>query len=78
MQCGIPVEEIGYEDEIFDRSGVLPRYLKVYRLPAENPHRRMTFKRTIDLKGDGDNPVYIRLTQEDGTLAWTSPIYIYR
>ena len=78
VQCGIPVEEIGFEDEIFDRSGVLPRYLKVYRLPAENPHRRMTFKRTIGLKDDGDNPIYIRLTQEDGTLAWTSPIYIYR
>ena len=38
----------------------------------------MTFKRTIGLEDDGDNPVYIRLTQEDGTLAWTSPIYIYR
>ena len=22
--------------------------------------------------------LFIRLTQEDGTLAWTSPIYVYR
>ena len=38
----------------------------------------MTLSREITLKDHGDNIVYIRLTQEDGTLAWTSPIYVYR
>ena len=28
------LEEIGLEDEMFDKSGVLPRFLKVFRLPA--------------------------------------------
>ncbi len=78
VKCGVPLEEIGLEDEIFDKSDILPRYLKVFRLPAENPHRQMTFTRTLDLKASGDNPIFIRVTQEDGTLAWTSPIYIYR
>lgn len=78
VSCGVPLEEIGYDDEIFDKSGVLPRYLKLFRLPAENPHRSMRFKRRVRLRDTGDNPLFIRLTQEDGTLAWTSPIYVFR
>ena len=58
--------------------GVLPRHLKLFRLPAENPHRAMRFSRTVRLRPDGDNPLFIRLTQEDGVLAWTSPIYFFR
>jgi hypothetical protein len=72
------MEEIGYEDEVFDRSGVLPRYLKVFRLPSENPHRTFRFSRKLELRESGDNPIFIRVTQEDGALAWTSPTYIYR
>ena len=78
VKAGIPIEDIGFEDEIFDNSGVLPRYLKVFRLPTENSHRSMLLKHPIELKSQGDNPIFVRLTQEDGTLAWTSPIYVYR
>ena len=78
VTCGVPLEEIGLEDEVFDRSGVLPRTLKIFRLPGENPHRAMRFTRRIRLRETADNPLFIRLTQEDGTLAWTSPIYLIR
>jgi hypothetical protein len=27
---------------------------------------------------DRDNPIFIKLTQEDGHIAWTSPIYFFR
>ena len=78
IKAGIPLEEIGYEDEIFDNSGVLPRYLKLFRLPNINPYKALSFTRQISVKPDGDSPIFIRLTQEDGTLCWTSPIYFYR
>ncbi|MZR30640.1 DUF3604 domain-containing protein [Sneathiella sp. DP05] len=78
VKCGVPLDEIDINDEIFDRSDILPRYLKIFRLPAENSHRIMNFSRRISLKETGDNPIFIRLTQEDGTLSWTSPIYVYR
>ena len=78
IKAGVPIEDIGFEDEVFDNSGVLPRYLKLFRLPSENLHKTMRFSRSIDLKPSGDNPVFIRVTQEDGTLVWTSPIYTYR
>jgi len=78
VKAGVPIEDIGYEDEIFDASGVLPRYLKLFRLPDENPHLSLRFRRQIALRAEGDNALYIRITQEDGTLIWTSPIYLYR
>ena len=72
------VAEIGLEDTVFDESGELPRFVKVFRLPDENTHCSLGFRRKIALKASGDNPIYVRLTQEDGTRAWTSPIYVYR
>ena len=72
------ISEIGLEDSIFDESDDLPRFAKVFRLPTQSSHRALTFTRKISLKDTGDNPIYIRLTQEDGTRAWTSPIYVYR
>ncbi|MBZ8131964.1 DUF3604 domain-containing protein [Afifella sp. IM 167] len=74
----VPLAEIGYEDRVFDNSGELPRFVKVFRLPEENPHRRLSFTKKVPLRPEGDNAVYIRLTQEDGTRAWTSPVYIWR
>ncbi len=73
-----PISEIGLEDIVFDASGELPRFVKIFRLPNENSHRSLAFTRKISLKDAGDNPIYIRLIQEDGTRAWTSPIYVYR
>lgn len=74
----LPLAEIGYEDKVFDASGELPRFVTVFRLPAENAHRHLAFTRKVALSEKGDNAVYIRLTLEDGTRAWTSPIYLYR
>ena len=73
-----PLSEIGIEDCVFDESGDLPRFVKVFRLPDQNSNRSVDFTRKIALKDTGDNPIYIRLTQEDGCRAWTSPIYVYR
>lgn len=74
----VPIADIGLEDMVFDESGDLPRFVKVFRLPNVNTHRSFSFTKSVSLKDAGDNPIYIRLTQEDGTRAWTSPIYVYR
>lgn len=78
IKAGVPLEDIGFEDEVFDNSGVLPRYLKLFRLPTINPHQSLQFERSISLQPQGDNPIFVRVTLEDGTLCWTSPIYVYR
>ncbi len=77
VKCGVPVEDIGYEDEVIEAGG-LDRRVRIFRLPEENPHHRMVIERRIELQPDGDNPLYVRITQEDGHLVWSSPIYLYR
>ena len=32
----------------------------------------------LDKLHTGDNPIYVRMIQEDGHLAWTSPVYLVR
>jgi hypothetical protein len=74
----LPVADIGFEDTVFDASGDLPRFVTAFRLPETNPHRGFSVSHAVALKPAGDNPIYVRVTQEDGTRAWTSPIYVYR
>ncbi|MGF1619085.1 MAG: DUF3604 domain-containing protein [Rhodomicrobiaceae bacterium] len=78
VEFDIPLAEIGYDDRIFDESGVLPRFIRAVRLPNDNPYKSFRFSRKMDIRPTGDNPLYIRVSLEDGTRAWTSPIYIYR
>jgi hypothetical protein len=77
VQTEIPVAEIGLEDLVFEAGGIARR-IRVFRLPDENPHRCVTLERRIPLAGDRDNALYVCLTQEDGHLVWSSPIYIFR
>ena len=58
--------------------GGLRKQIQVYRLPAES--REVTMRVPLDLAklGPGDNPIYVRITQEDGHMAWSSPMYVVR
>ena len=78
VQLDLPLAEIGLDDRVFTVDGPLPRLLRVYRLPTTDAERQLRASRRIDLKPTGDNPLYLRLTQADGSRAWTSPIYVYR
>ena len=78
VKFDIPVEDIKEDDLLFDETGRLPRFIRVFRLPDTLSCTSHRFSVAIDLHAEGDNPIYIRLTQEDGTRAWTSPIYVYR
>ncbi len=77
VKAGVPIEEIGLDDEVFD-AGALGRKVRIFRLPEDNPHRKMTLERRIALKDRGDSPIFVRVTQEDGHIAWSSPIYFFR
>jgi hypothetical protein len=73
----IAVADIGLDELIFEAGGIRRR-IRLFRLPDENRHRRLHLSRRITLKMSGDNALYFCSTQEDGHLAWSSPIYIYR
>jgi Protein of unknown function (DUF3604) len=77
VQARLPFAEIGFEDTAFESPG-LDCGLRVFRLPDHNPHRGLQLRRPVLLKVSGDNPLYIRITLEDGHQAWSSPITIFR
>jgi hypothetical protein len=47
-------------------------------MPADNVHRTVRIRRDITRVDNRDSPMYLKLTQEDGNVAWTSPIYFFR
>jgi len=77
VKCDIPIADIGLDDMAFEAGGI-GRRIRVFRLPDENPHRRLRLSRRLALKAEGDNAFYVCLTQEDGHLIWSSPIYVFR
>ena len=76
VQTQIPVADIGRDDLVFDAGGIRRR-IRVFRMPDKNPIKRVHVERRIRLRDKSDNALYICLTQEDGHLVWSSPIYIF-
>ncbi len=77
VKTEIKVADIGLSDRVFANGGI-KRQLRVFRLPDENPHRRVRLDCRIALGDDCDNALYVCITQEDGHLIWSSPVYIFR
>ena len=75
IKTEIRIADIGREDLVFANGGI-KRQIRVFRLPDENHERRARLERRIDLEHDHDNALYACITQEDGNLIWSSPIYI--
>lgn len=75
LKGNLPVQDIGYEDRIFDAGG-LGRRIRAFRLPDVNPHCHVRIDRRIAVRRDEDNALYIRVTLEDGNVLWSSPIYL--
>ncbi len=73
----LALSDIGLEDQTLDAGG-LDRKLKVFRMPQDAVGRSVKIKQDVSLKTEGDNPLWICVTTEDGYQAWSSPIYLFR
>ena len=71
-----PLDLVGLEDTVLEAGG-LERRLRVFRLPEENTHREVAHQLRIPLKSEGDNPLWVCVTTEDGFQAWSSPIFVF-
>jgi hypothetical protein len=78
VSADIPVADIGIEDTVLDTGGGIKRRMRIFRLPDHNETRRTTLSQRIDLDDSADNALYVRVTLEDGHMAWSSPIYVLR
>jgi len=77
VEATVDLAGLGIDDAVFAGGG-LGRTLMIYRLPDGGGPRQMRLSHTVSHKGDQDLPVYVRVTQEDGHQAWSSPIYLIR
>jgi hypothetical protein len=77
VKCDIAIADIGREDLVFEAGGI-GRRIRVFRLPDENQHQQVQISRRIPLQTEHDNALYVCITQEDGHLIWSSPIYVIR
>lgn len=74
------LSDIGLEDQVLDAGG-LDCKVRVFRLPEQMDHERMgemTVEVPVSLEAGRDNPLWVRVTTEDGHRAWSSPIYAVR
>jgi hypothetical protein len=72
IECSI--ESIGADPQTWDLGGLRKR-VDVYRLPKRGSSE-FSFDLPLTALRRGDNPVYVRVTQEDGHMAWSSPVYV--
>ena len=77
VKTEVALGELGLEDLVFPAGG-LARQLRVFRLPTVNTVRSFEFTRVVDIAEEGDSPIYVRVTLENGHQAWSSPIYFFR
>jgi hypothetical protein len=75
-QVECPVSALGLEPRTWSYGG-LRKELSIHRLPAR-PTREIDWTLPLADLHPGDNPIYVKLVQEDGHMAWTSPIYVVR
>ncbi|MCY4609415.1 MAG: DUF3604 domain-containing protein [bacterium] len=77
VDIAMPLQDIGEEPLVVDAGG-LERHVSLTRLPEGLTVTRMTETLDVALHDDGDNPLWIRVTTEDGHRAWSSPVYLFR
>ena len=77
LTCEQDLEELGLDERIVPAGG-LGMELGLSRLPDELTTCSLDATTRVPLRSDRDNPIYVRVVQEDGHIAWSSPIYAVR
>lgn len=71
------IASLGFERHIFSAGG-LDRAVTLYRLPEVMTETSDFVSRRVKVNEEGDTRLWVRVTQEDGHRAWSSPIYLFR
>jgi hypothetical protein len=72
---GCDLASVGLEPRVWDCGG-LGKRIEVCRLPDQQYSREFSFALPLTGLRQGENPIYVRTMQEDGHMAWTSPLYL--
>ncbi len=71
------VASLGMQPLVWDCGGI-KNEICVTRLPVQPSSNEFAFDLDLKALHLGDNPIYIRVTQEDAHMAWTSPVYVVK
>jgi hypothetical protein len=69
------IADIGIEETVFEAGG-LERAVTLQRLPDVMAQTHVTHALDVKVRPQGDTRLYVRVQQEDGHRAWSSPIYL--
>lgn len=72
----VPLKDVGIDETVVECGG-LDKALAVQSLPEVMTQSSLSYSREIPIAETGDTAIYIRLTLEDGHVAWSSPIYSF-
>lgn len=78
IEAEAELDQLPPEGQSWSVPGPLPRQITLSRLPDDPLPQSLDCTREIALHKGPDNPIHVRVTLEDGTRAWSSPIYIIR
>jgi hypothetical protein len=77
VSTAIDVADIGAEPVRFEGGG-LERALELQRLPEKMAQVHVRHSVQAKVRSRGDTRLFVRITQEDGHRAWSSPVYLFR
>lgn len=77
VKAALAIADIGLEPSRFDAGG-LDRALILQRLPETMDTYRVRHQVRAPIRSSGDTRLFVRVTQEDGHRAWSSPLYLFR
>jgi hypothetical protein len=70
------LSDLNMKESIMEAGG-LGRCLRAFRLPDKNLPQQYEGEIEVALRPKGDNPIWVCLTLEDGSQAWSSPMYLF-
>jgi hypothetical protein len=73
IECAIG--SLGLKPTVWECGG-LRKQIEAYRLPDTGRTHAFSVAHPLTGLHPGDNPIYVRVMQEDGHMAWSSPIYV--
>ncbi len=71
----LAIDSIGFHDQRFE-VGPIDRALRFVRLPDKNSGYEIRLSEDIAVESGKERRIFISAFQEDGTQAWSSPIYL--
>jgi hypothetical protein len=69
------LDTLGLKPRMWEFGG-LRKVIRAYRLPDQQGSQEFSFSMPLTDLGSGEQAIYIRMAQEDGHMAWSSPIYL--